>query len=89
MCVLNYQKKARSLNLYKTLRKNKDGVIEVFYTDHLNLQEKKLLDAERKKSRALKSAVINEANKKSDLQQRQKLASELRKIKMVKKEALP
>lgn len=67
------------------LRKNKDGM-EVFYTD--NLQAKKILDAECKKSRNLKSMVITETNKKNDLRQRQKMASDLRKIKIAKKEIL-
>ena len=67
------------------LRKTNEG-IEVFYTD--NLQAKKILDTERKKSRNLKSMVITEANKKNDLRQRQRMASDLRKIKIVKKEVL-
>ncbi|MDM5229639.1 hypothetical protein [Lysinibacillus pakistanensis] len=67
------------------LRKTDEG-IEVFYTD--NLQAKKILDTERKKSRNLKSMVITEANKKNDLRQRQKMASDLRKIKIAKKEVL-
>jgi len=67
------------------LRKTDEG-IEVFYTD--NLQTKKILDTERKKSRNLKSMVITEANKKNDLRQRQKMASDLRKIKIAKKEVL-
>ena len=75
------------MNLYKMLRKNEDGSIEVFYTD--DLQTKKLLDTERKKSRTLKAMVISERNKKSDLRQRQKVASDLRKIKIAKKEVLP
>lgn len=60
--------------------------MEVFYTD--NLQAKKILDSERKKSRNLKSMVITEVNKKNDLRQRQKMASDLRKIKIAKKEVL-
>ena len=72
--------------MYKMLRKTEDGNIEVFYTD--DLQVKKLLDTERKKGRALKNMVINDTTKKSDLQQRQKMASDLRKIKIVKKEVL-
>lgn len=68
------------------LRKNKDGTIEVFYVD--NLETKKLLDTERKKERYLKSMVITEANKKNDLRQRQKMARDLRKIKVIKKEVL-
>jgi len=60
--------------------------MEVFYTD--DLQVKKILDTERKKSRNLKSMVITETNKKNDLRQRQKMASDLRKIKIVKKEVL-
>lgn len=68
------------------LRKNENGDFEVFYTD--DLQVKKILDTERKKGRALKSMVINDTTKKSDLQQRQKVASDLRKIKIAKKEVL-
>lgn len=67
------------------LRKTDEGM-EVFYTD--NLQVKKILDTERKKSRNLKTMVITEANKKNDLRQRQKMASDLRKIKITKKEVL-
>jgi len=60
--------------------------MEVFYTD--DLQVKKILDTERKKSRNLKSMVITETNKKNDLRQRQKMTSDLRKIKIAKKEVL-
>lgn len=68
------------------LRKTSDGNIEVFYVE--NLETKQLLDAERKKERHLKSMVITETNKKSDLRSRQKMASDLRKIKVTKKEVL-
>lgn len=66
------------------LRKNEEGVIEVFYTE--DLQTKQLIDTERKKRRGLESMVIKEGQKKEDLQQRQKLARDLRKIKQLKKE---
>ena len=72
--------------MYKMLRRNEEGNIEFFYTD--DLQVKKLLDTERKKGRTLRSMTINDATKKRDLQQRQKLASDLRKIKIAKKEVL-
>lgn len=75
------------MKLYKMLRKNEDGNIEAFYTD--DLQTKKLLDTERKKERFIKTMVIRETNKKNDLRQRQKMASDLRKIKIAKKEVLP
>lgn len=69
------------------LRKTSDdGKIEVFYVD--NLQTKQLLDTERKKERSLKSIVITENNKKNDLRLRQKMASDLRKIKIAKKGVL-
>jgi len=68
------------------LRKNKNGTIEVFYVD--TLETKQLLDTEPKKERYLKSMVISETNKKNDLRLRQKLASDLRKIKITKKEVL-
>jgi len=68
------------------LRKTSDGNIEVFYVD--TLETKQLLDTERKKERYLKSMVITETNKKNDLRLRQKMASDLRKIKIVKKEVL-
>ncbi|WP_445479177.1 hypothetical protein ACULLL_01740 [Lysinibacillus irui] len=68
------------------LRKTSDGKIEVFYVD--NLETKQLFDTERKKERQLKSMVITETNKKSDLRSRQKMASDLRKIKVTKKEVL-
>ena len=78
--------KARLKILYKMLRKTRDGNIEVFYVDTLEI--KQLLDTERKKERALKSIVITENNKKDDLRKRQKTANELRKIKIAKKEVL-
>lgn len=68
------------------LRKTSNRNIEVFYVD--NLETKQLLDTERKKERSLKSIVITENNKKNDLRLRQKMASDLRKIKIVKKEVL-
>lgn len=68
------------------LRKTSDGKIVVFYVD--NLETKQILDTERKKERSLKSIVITENNKKNDLRIRQKMASDLRKIKMAKKEVL-
>ncbi|MBU5254191.1 hypothetical protein KQI46_20065 [Lysinibacillus capsici] len=68
------------------LRKTSNGNIEVFYVD--NLETKQLLDTERKKERFLKSMVITEVNKKNDLRLRQKMASDLRKIKIAKKEVL-
>lgn len=68
------------------LRKNKDGNIETFYVE--DLKAKQILDTERKKERYLKSMVITEVNKKNDLRQRQKMASDLRKIKIAKKEVL-
>ncbi|MFJ7736392.1 hypothetical protein ACIQ2D_08610 [Lysinibacillus sp. NPDC097287] len=72
--------------MYKMLRKTDEGNVDVIYVD---LQTKKLLDTERKKERYLKSMVITEINKKNDLRQRQKIASDLRKIKITKKEVLP
>ena len=72
--------------MYKILRKNKDGTIEVFYVE--KPETKQLLDTERKKERYIKSMVITETNKKNDLRLRQKMASDLRKIKIVKKEVL-
>lgn len=68
------------------LRKTSEGNIEVFYVD--TLKTKQLLDTERKKERALKSIVITENNKKEELRKRQKIANELRKIKIAKKEVL-
>ena len=68
------------------LRKNKGGSIETFHVE--DLKTKQLLDTERKKERALKSIVITENNKKNDLRIRQKIANELRKIKIAKKEVL-
>jgi len=68
------------------LRKNKDGNIETFYVE--DFKTKQILDTERKKERYLKSMVITEANKKNDLRLRQKMASDLRKIKIAKKEVL-
>lgn len=68
------------------LHKTRDGNIEVFYVD--TLETKQLLDTERKKERSLKSIVITENNKKDDLRKRQKVASDLRKIKIAKKEVL-
>ena len=75
------------MKLYKMLRKTDEGNIETFYTD--DLQVKILLDTERKKSRTLQTIVIRNDSKKSDLQQRQRIASDLRKIKIAKKEVLP
>lgn len=68
------------------LRKTSNGNIEVFYVE--NLEAKQLLDTERKKERFLESMVITEVNKKNDLRLRQKMASDLRKIKIAKKEVL-
>ncbi|QDP99418.1 hypothetical protein FOH38_01980 [Lysinibacillus fusiformis] len=68
------------------LRKNKDGSIETFHVE--DLKTKQLIDTERKKERCLKSMVITETNKKNDLHQRQRMASDLRKIKVLKKEVL-
>ena len=68
------------------LRKNKDGSIETFYIEDLKI--KQILDTERKKERYLISMVITETNKKNDLRQRQRMASDLRKIKIAKKEVL-
>lgn len=68
------------------LRKTSDGNIETFYVEDLKI--KQLLDAERKKERFLKSIVITENNRKNDLRLRQKLASDLRKIKIARKEVL-
>lgn len=68
------------------LRRTSDGNIGIFFVD--NLKTKRLLDTERKKERHLKSMVITEKNKKNDLRIRQKMASELRKIKVIKKEVL-
>lgn len=68
------------------LRKTSDGNIEVFYVD--TMETKRLLDTVRKKERHLKSIVITETNKKNDLRLRQKMASDLRKIKVTKKEVL-
>ena len=66
------------------LRKTEEGTIEVFYTE--DPQAKQLLDTERKKQRSLDAMVIKEGQEKEDLQQRQKLARDLRKIKQLKKE---
>ena len=70
----------------KMLRKDANGNIEVFYVD--NMKDKKLHDTERKKERRLLITNIRETGeeRKRDLQGRQKLASELRKIKMKRKE---
>ncbi len=68
------------------LRKNKDGSIETFHVE--DLKTKQMLDTERKKERFLKSIVITENNRKNDLRLRQKLASDLRKIKIARKEVL-
>lgn len=68
------------------LRKNKDGSIEKFHVK--DLKTKQLLDTERKKERYLNSMVITETNKKNDLRLRQKMASDLRKIKIAKKGVL-
>jgi len=68
------------------LRKNKDGSIETFYIEDLKI--KQILDTERKKERYLISMVITETNKKNDLRQRQRMANDLRKIKIAKKEVL-
>ncbi len=70
--------------MYKMLRKNEEDEMEVFYTE--NVQAKQLLDTERKKRRSLSAMVIKEGQRKQDLQQRQKLARDLRKIKQLKKE---
>lgn len=68
------------------LRKNKDGSIETFHVE--DLKTKQMLDTERKKERFLKSIVITENNRKNDLRLRQKLAGDLRKIKIARKEVL-
>jgi hypothetical protein len=60
------------------LRKNENGEIEVFYVD--SFEEKQLHDTRRKKYRRLEME-IPDRNKKQALQQRQKLARELREIK--------
>ncbi len=70
----------------KMLRKDANGNVEVFYVD--NVRDKKLHDTERKKERRLNLMAIRETerDRKQDLQSREKLASELRKIKMKRKE---
>lgn len=55
-----------------------NGEIETFYVN--SVEEKQLYDMQRKKYRKL-DMPINENNKKQALQQRQKTASDLRKIK--------
>lgn len=63
-----------------------DGKIETFYVN--SVEEKQLLDTQRKKYRKL-DMPINEQNKKQALQQRQKTARDLREIKMKLNELNP
>lgn len=71
--------------LYKMIRKDKDGNIEVFYA---NLQTKQLLDSERKKERRLNALIHLPDNTKKALRTRQRVASELRRMKIARKELL-
>ena len=56
-----------------------DGRVETFYVD--SVEEKQLLDTQRKNYRKL-DMPINEQNKKEALRQRQRVARNLRKIKI-------
>lgn len=56
------------------------GKIETYYID--NIEEKQLIDMQRKKYRTL-DMPIDEQNKKHALRQRRKTASDLRKIKQM------